>query len=104
MGALGKLFSVIFGRFIGIFGVVLSTKLLLITAAIGTFLVMLVGLTAAFNAAISAVQVAMPSEFQWGLGIIPTNIPVCVSTIITARCTLWLFQVKWAIVKLKVNA
>lgn len=103
MGALGKLFNVIFGRIFSLFGAVVSTKLMLVASAVGTFVIMLAGLTVAFNSLLATISMAMPAEFQWGLGIIPNNIPVCVSAIITARCLLWVFQVKWSIVKLKVS-
>ena len=103
MGLLGKLFGASIGRIIAFFGVYISGKLLLFTAAVTAFLLMLSGLTVAFNTALSAVSMAMPSEFQWGLGIIPTNIPVCVSVVLTSRVLLWVFQVKWAIVKIKMQ-
>lgn len=103
MGLLGQLFSAIGGRFLTFFGAYISTKLAIFAAAVTAFLVMLSALTVAFNSAMAAISVTMPSEFQWGLGIIPTNIPLCVSTIITARVTLWIFQVKWTIVKIKMQ-
>lgn len=104
MGALGQLFGVVFGRLIGFFGVYITARLALFAAAVTAFIVMLGGLTVAFNTALSSLSVAMPAEFQWGLGIIPQNIPLCVSTIITARVTLWIFQVKWSIIKIKMQS
>lgn len=103
MGLLGQLFSVIGGRFIAFFGAYISTKLAIFAAAVVAFLALLAGLTVAFNTALNSIAMAMPAEFSWGLGVIPTNIPACVSAIITARVTLYIFQVKWAIVKIKMQ-
>jgi hypothetical protein len=65
---------------------------------------MLAGLTVLFNAMLTSLSMTMPAQFQWGLGLIPSNVPSCVSAVITARIALWLFQVKWAIVKVKVQS
>lgn len=101
MGFLGQLFSASLGRIIAFFGVYLSTRLAIFGAVVATFIAMLGGLTLVFNAGMNSISMVMPAEFQWGMGIIPTNIPTCVAVVITARVALWVFQVKWAIVKIK---
>lgn len=101
MGLLGQLFSASLGRIIAFFGVYLTTRLAIFGAVVTTFIVMLGALTVIFNIGMNAIAMAVPSEFQWGMGIIPSNIPTCVAVVITARCALWVFQVKWAIVKIK---
>lgn len=103
MGAIGRLFGVVFGRIIGFFGTYISGKLLILGAGVAAFLAMLLALNALFNLLLGSLSMAMPVEFQWGLGFIPQNIPTCVSAIITARAALWIFQVKWAIIKVKIN-
>lgn len=103
MGAIGKLFGLIFGRLFAFIGTYISGKLLILAAAVGAFLAMLLALNVLFNSLLSGLSVAMPAEFQWGLGIIPQNIPACISAIITARAALWIFQVKWAIVRVKMQ-
>lgn len=103
MGAIGQLFGVAFGRILGFFGTYISGKLLLLGAGVAAFLAMLLALNVLFNSLLTGLSMVMPAEFQWGLGIIPQNIPACVSAIITARVALWIFQVKWAIVKVKMN-
>lgn len=103
MGALGQLFGVLFGRLLTFFGTYITGRLLIFATAVTAFLTMLAGLTVAFNAALNSIAMVMPSEYQWGLGIIPTNIPTCVSVILMARVTLWVFHVKWAIVKIKMQ-
>lgn len=104
MGFLGQLFSASIGRIIAFFGVYLSTKMALFFAAVATFITMLAGLTLVFNAGMSSIEMMMPAEFQWGMGIIPANIPACVSAVITSRVALWIFHVKWAIVKIKMQS
>lgn len=103
MGALGKLFSTVFGRLFSFFGTFLSGKLVLIAAGVSTFIAMLAGLNTLFSSMLEALLIAMPAEFVWALGIIPKNVPACVSAIITARLSIWVFQVKWAIVKVKLQ-
>lgn len=104
MGALGRLFSGLFGFLFAAAGQYISGKLLIAAAAIAAFLTMLVALTLVFNAAVESVSMAMPSEFAWALGLLPTNVPACISAIVTGRVSLWLFSVKWAMVKIKLNA
>lgn len=104
MGALGSLFNSLFGFLFAAFGQYISGKLLIAAAAIAAFVAMLAALTAAFNAALVAISMNMPSEFAWGLGLIPANVPACVSAVISSRVAVWLVQVKWAIVKIKVNS
>jgi hypothetical protein len=103
MGAIGKLLGVVFGRIIAFFGVYMSGKLLLFTAVVTAFVLLLGGLTLVFNWALASISMLMPAEFQWGMGIIPTNIPTCVAVVLTSRAALWIFQVKWAIVKIKMQ-
>ena len=104
MGALGKLFGAMWGFLFLALGRLLSAKYLMVGAIIAAFLVMLGGLTVLFDALLAGIAVSMPSEFQWGLGIIPGNVPTCVSAILTARLAIWMFQVKWAVAKFKVKA
>lgn len=103
MGLLGQLFSASFGRIIAFFGAYISTKLVLFAAAVSAFLLMLAGLTLVFNAGMNSIAMALPDDFSWGMGIIPANIPACVSAVITARVALWIFHVKWTIVKIKMQ-
>lgn len=104
MGALGRLFSGLFGFLFASVGQYISAKLLIVVAAIAAFVAMLAALTVLFNAALVSISMTMPSEFTWGLGLIPSNVPACVSAIIAGRLAIWLFQVKFAIVKLKVQS
>lgn len=104
MGALGKLFSGMFGFLFAAAGQYLSGKLLIAAAVIAAFVAMLAALTVAFNASLVAIQMNMPTEFAWSLGLLPTNVPACVSAVIAGRIAIWLFAVKWAIVKVKMQS
>jgi len=104
MGALGTLFSSLFGFLFAFFARWLSAKVLIATTAITAFILLFGGLTILFNTSMSALSMSLPDEFAWGLGIIPTNVPVCVSTVITCRIAIWVVQIKWAIIKIKVQS
>lgn len=101
MNALGILLGATFGRIIAFFAAQISAQLLISAAAIAAFLVMLAGLTTLFNFSLSQIAYAMPAEFAWSMGFIPTNVPVCLSTIITCKVAIWVYQVKFAMVKMK---
>lgn len=103
MGALGQIFTTVFGWLFVFFGRYLSAKIILAAVAIAAFILLFGSLTILFNTSLSALSLALPPEFNWGLGIIPTNVPVCVSTIVTARIAIWVVQVKWAIISVKLK-
>lgn len=103
MGALGKLFSTIFSRWFSFLGTYISGKFLLLAAATATFITLLGLLNTLFNTLLQGLVMTMPAEYAWGLGILPKNVPACVSAIITARLSIWVFQVKWAVVKIKMQ-
>jgi len=103
MGALGKLFAGLFGFVFAGIARYVTVKVAIVAAAVSVFLLMLGALTVGFNAAMNAIQMSMPPDFQWGLGLMPTNIPVCMSAVFTSRLAIWMFEVKWAIVKIKLN-
>lgn len=103
MGLLGKLYSALMGVFYQFFGKFVSAKLTISLLAVAAFVTLLTTLNLLFQTLLTSIQLAIPDEFHWGLGIIPNNIPVCISAILTLRAAMWVVQVKWAIVKVKMN-
>lgn len=103
MGALGQVFTSVFGFLFVFFGRYLSAKILLVATAITAFILLFGGLTILFNSSLAALSLVLPVEFNWGLGIIPTNVPVCISTIITARIAIWVVEIKWALINIKLK-
>lgn len=104
MGALATLFSSVWGWLFVFFARWVSAKVLLVVTAITAFTLLFGGLTILFNTSMEAISMSLPSEFSWGLGIIPTNAPICISTVITCRIAIWVVQIKWAIISIKLKA
>lgn len=90
-----------FGFFATWFARNIGLKMAMTAAIVAAYLAMIVGLNSAFNLALGAIGHTMPPEFQWSLGIVPTNAPICLSTIVIARVTLYAAQVKWAVIQLR---
>lgn len=103
MGALAQLFSSVWGWLFVFFARWVSAKVLLGLTAISAFALLFGSLTILFNVSMTAFSMTLPSEFAFGLGIIPTNAPLCISTVITCRIAIWVVQIKWAIINIKLK-
>ncbi len=78
-----------------------SGKILIVAAAVTAYLVLIAGLNSAFNIALSSIALTMPSEFSWSLGLLPDNVPLCISTVLVARATVFALNVKWQVVNIR---
>lgn len=103
MGAIGQLFSTLFSSLFAFFGKYVSSKVLISVSAVTAFVAIFAGLNSTFVLLLNSLSVALPSEFAWGLGIIPDNVPVCTTTIITARTAIWYASLKWSVVQIKLK-
>lgn len=101
LGALGRLTRSISDIYGGVFGRFLSAKFTVAAAVIATFLTMLAALTLLFRETMQALYLTTPAWFHWGLGVIPDNVPQCVSAVITMRLALWVYYVKFTMVRIK---
>jgi hypothetical protein len=70
-----------------------------VLAVAGAFAVLLIAFNSAFNLLMASIAVSIPAEFSWGLAFIPTNAPVCMAAIATARVARMVFEVKLQIAK-----
>jgi hypothetical protein len=98
---MGALLNALFGFVFTFFARYVSAKILIAAAGVTAFVLIFGALTAVFNAAMSAINVSMPAQFQFAMGIIPSNIPLCISTLMTCKLAIYLARVKWAIIKIK---
>lgn len=101
MGALGSLLSLLFGRFFFFVTEYITARLLIAAALVAMFIGLLGALTILFNFLIISLYHSFPPQLSWGLGFIPPDIPLCLSSLITARTALWVLSVKIKIMNFK---
>lgn len=103
MGAIAQMFSSVWTWLFVFFARWVSAKVLLSVTAVTAFALLFGSLTILFNASMEAIEMTLPEQFAWGLGIIPTNAPICISTVVTCRIAIWIVQIKWAIINVKLK-
>jgi len=63
-----------------------------IASLIAGLVALTAALTASFGTALSLISVSAPAELALGLGLLPSNAPLCLSTLITCVLGKWAYD------------
>lgn len=98
---MGVLFNTLFGYLFSALAKYFTVKMIVVAAAVASFILIYGTLTLLFNTSLSALQESVPSELDFALGLIPSNLPTCLAALFSARIAVASASLKMRLIELK---